>query len=137
MLPRAGRCAEHPEALTTMACAVCGRTVCAACDVGNRHASRCPEHASVRLVQGWAEVLRTVDDAEAELLTGRLRAVGLDAHVLSQKDHVHVLSVGGLAVVRVLVPAWQWSQARAALAETAEGRRSTGGAANPEIAGEA
>lgn len=136
MLPRVSRCAEHPEALTSMACAVCGRPVCAACDAGNRHASRCPEHESVRLVQGWAEVLQTVDDAEAELFTGRLRALGLDAHVLSQKDHVHVLSVGALAVVRVLVPAWQWDRARAALAESGEGRPA-GGAASSEIAGEA
>jgi len=86
---------------------VCGRAVCAACDAGDRYVSLCTRHGDVNIVQGWAEVARTFDEAEAELAAGLLRAAGLDGHVLSQKDHAHMLSMAGMAVVRVLVPAGQ------------------------------
>lgn len=91
---------------------MCGRAVCPACDEGDRYVSLCGRHADVNVVQGWAEALRTHDDAEAELASGNLRAAGLDANVLSQKDHAHMLSMAGMAVVRVLVPAGQYETAR-------------------------
>lgn len=69
----------------------------------------------MNVVQGWAEAFRTHDDAEAGLAAGNLRAAGLDAHVLSQKDHAHMLSMAGMAVVRVLVPAGQYEAARETL----------------------
>lgn len=91
---------------------MCGRAVCRVCDQGDRYVSLCDRHADVNVVQGWAEALRTYDDAEAELASGSLRAAGLDANVLSQKDHAHMLSMAGMAVVRVLVPAGQYETAR-------------------------
>jgi len=91
---------------------VCGRPVCPACDAGDRYVSLCEGHARVKIVHGWAEALRTFDDAEAGLAAGNLRAAGLDANVLSQKDHAHMLSMAGMAVVRVLVPAGQYEAAR-------------------------
>lgn len=86
--------------------------MCAACDHGDRYVSLCGRHADVNIVQGWAEAFRTSDDAEAELAAGSVRAAGLDAHVLSQKDHAHMLSMAGMAIVRVLVPAVQYEAAR-------------------------
>lgn len=74
----------------------------------------------MNVVQGWAEAIRTHDDAEAELAAGSLRAAGLDAHVLSQKDHAHMLSMAGMAVVRVLVPAGQYEDALDILRDTDE-----------------
>lgn len=59
------------------------------------------------IVQGWAEVVQTAADEEAQILVSTLRAADLDAQVFSQKDHAHMLSIGGMAVVRVLVPAAQ------------------------------
>ena len=66
-------------------------------------------------MQGWAEVLRTGDEGRAEVVAGTLRAGGIPAHVLSQKDHAYVFAFGGLAVVRVLVPAFRLERARALL----------------------
>lgn len=68
-------------------------------------------------MQGWAEVDRPKDELRAEVIAGVLRAIGLDAQVLSQTDHANVVGVGGLAVVRVLVPAYLYDRARRALAE--------------------
>ncbi len=63
------------------------------------------------VVQGWAEVCQTGADEEAQILVSALHAADLDAQVFSQKDHAHMLSVGGMAVVRVLVPAAQYEAA--------------------------
>lgn len=127
MFARPARCEIHPETLTSTGCAVCGRAVCPACDRGDRYVSLCEAHREVKVVQGWAEAIRMHDDAEAELAAGSLRAAGLDANVLSQKDHAHMLSMAGMAVVRVLVPAGQYEDARDVLraADEAHGAEST------------
>ena len=78
----------------------------------------CDAHAAVRLIQGWAEVHRTVDEVEAIVAAEALRALGFDAQVLSQKDHANVVGVGGLAVVRILVPPFQRQAAREALEDS-------------------
>jgi hypothetical protein len=91
--------------------------VCDHCDQGDKHASLCGTHAGIRILQGWAEIDRPKDELRAEVIAGVLRASGLDAQVLSQTDHANVVGVGGLAIVRVLVPAYQYARARHALAE--------------------
>lgn len=73
--------------------------------------SLCEDHGHIPIVQGWVEVWQTGTDSEAELVAGHLRAQDLDAQVLSQKDHAHMLSVAGMAIVRVLVPAAQYEAA--------------------------
>lgn len=96
---------------------MCGAALCERCEQGTRHASLCELHARVRILQGWAEIDRPKDELRAEVIAGALRATGLDAQVLSQTDHANVVGVGGLAIVRVLVPAYQYERARHALAE--------------------
>jgi hypothetical protein len=55
---------------------------------------------------------------EAELMALRLRANGIDAHVLDQTFHAEPLpSVRSFSVVRVMAPASQAAEARAILAE--------------------
>jgi hypothetical protein len=55
---------------------------------------------------------------EAELIALRLRANGIDAHVVDQTFHAEPLpSVRSFAVVRVMVPAGQAAEARRILAE--------------------
>jgi len=62
--------------------------------------------------QGWAQVYSTNDDMEAELIRDNLQADGIDAQVLSQKDHFALpVDLGDLAQVRVLVPAYDWEVA--------------------------
>lgn len=54
-------------------------------------------------MQGWAEVGRYQDEVAAGLAADLLHSHGIEASVLSQKDRWHVVSFGGLAVVRLLV----------------------------------
>lgn len=103
---RAARCAAHPSAVAERSCVVCGRALCVRCRHGPRHTALCDEHRGVRLISGWAETYRTSSELEAELAAGILRGAGIEAHVLSQKDSVNVVTFGGLSVLRVLVPAY-------------------------------
>lgn len=96
---------------------MCGVPVCHECRAGTRHAALCGEHGGVRLIEGWAEVLRTSEELEAEFTAGILRAAGIEARVLSQKDHANVVTFGGLSVVRLLVPAFRLDAARRTLEE--------------------
>lgn len=73
-------------------------------------------------MHGWAEVAQAADEVRAEMLAGTVRAAGIDAQLLSQKDHATVVSFTGLAIVRVLVPAFQWQPARVALERSADDR---------------
>ena len=63
------------------------------------------------MLHGWAEVARVADELRASLLADRLRNEGVEAMVFSQKDRWHVVTFGGLAVVRVLVPAASYERA--------------------------
>jgi hypothetical protein len=108
-------CAAHGDRIADRACVVCGRAVCGACRRGDRHTALCPEHGDVRILGGWAELARTSDEVDAELLAARLTAAGVEARVLSQKDRANVVTFGGLSVVRVLVPAHRLLEAREGL----------------------
>lgn len=65
----------------------------------------------MRITEGWAEVAQFPDEATALLTTDFLRSHDIDAALLSQKDRWHVVSFGGLAVIRVLVPAAMFVEA--------------------------
>jgi hypothetical protein len=105
---------------------VCARALCRECLRGGRHTPACSEHEHVRLVQGWAEVARTTDEVSGVLVVEQLLGQGLEATLLSQKDRWHVVTFGGLAVVRVLVPAGQYLEAERVLAEADAGPRAVG-----------
>lgn len=119
-LSRPDVCAAHGQAVTTWACAVCGVRVCSVCRRGTRHAALCETHADVRLLEGWAEVGRGSDEVAADVAAERIRLSGLEARVISQKDHVNVVGFGGLSIVRILVPAFQFERSRAILAQGGE-----------------
>lgn len=57
------------------------------------------------IILGWAEVARHQDEVAANLTVELLRSYDIEATILSQKDRWHVVTFGGLAVIRVLVPA--------------------------------
>lgn len=65
----------------------------------------------MRILQGWAEIARVSDEVRAGLLVHHLRSFDVEAMVFSQKDRWHVVTFGGLAVVRVLVPAASYAEA--------------------------
>ena len=65
----------------------------------------------MRVIEGWAEVMRTSDELEAGWQADLLRESGIEAQVLSQKDRANVVTFGGLSVVRLLVPAFRLEEA--------------------------
>ncbi len=69
----------------------------------------------MQVFQGWAEVAQRQDELAARLTVDQLRSHDIEATFLSQKDRWHVVSFGGLAVIRVLVPAISYLEAREVL----------------------
>lgn len=57
------------------------------------------------------------------MMAGTLRATGLEAQIFSQKDHANVVELGGLAIVKVLVPAYQYERACQVLEDAGMRRR--------------
>lgn len=110
-------CERHPDRSAPGRCALCGVAVCEECDRGTSHYHRCPDHADVRIIEGWAEVLAVPDDVEAQLIEENLRAERIDVRILSQKDHFAIpVEFGDVARVRLLVPTYAYEEAERVIA---------------------
>lgn len=108
----AAACSNHADRPATGQCVICGQAVCEECNKGGDTHFLCEAHASIPVVQGWAQVYTTSDDLEAQLIRDNLQAEGIDSRVLSQKDHFAVpVDLGDLSPVRVLVPAYDYTEA--------------------------
>jgi RNA polymerase subunit RPABC4/transcription elongation factor Spt4 len=111
------RCDVHADRPAPGQCALCGSALCVECEAGDRRYHRCAEHADVPIIEGWAQVLSLADEVEARLIEDNLRAEGVDARVLSQKDHsAFPVDLGDLAVVRVLAPTYAFQDAQRIIA---------------------
>ncbi len=111
-------CEQHPDRAAVGACVVCGRALCEKCNEGKGREFLCDVHRDVEIVEGWAEVYSTGDDTEADLIRDNLKGEGIDAQVLSQRDHYGItVGMGDFARVRVLVPAYEYEDAMRSLAE--------------------
>ena len=108
-------CAAHPDRPAVGCCVICGRPVCRECRSGDRQACLCEEHASIPVIEGWAQVYSTGDEIEAQLIEENLRAEGIDSRVFSQKDRSFAVGMGDLSPVRVLVPAYAYADAYAVI----------------------
>jgi hypothetical protein len=104
-------CEAHPEATAGGRCVLCNRAVCRACLAGDRRVFRCEDHASVGVIQGWAQVYSTTREFEARLLRENLQAEGIEARIFSQKDNMLSVDLGELSIVRLLVPVWEYEPA--------------------------
>jgi uncharacterized C2H2 Zn-finger protein len=92
-------------------CVLCGRTVCRN-EPANGRPALCEFHASIPIIEQWAQVYTTNDGMEAGLIVQNLQAEGIDAQVYSQKDeHAFPVDFGELSIVRVLVPLWEFEGA--------------------------
>lgn len=110
-------CARHPERQAKGQCVVCGRALCEDCNRSGKAHYLCEDHSDIAVVQGWAEVYSTSDDLAAELIRENLKAEGVDARVLSQKDHFSIpVDLGDFSPVRVLVPAYAYTDAASLIA---------------------
>lgn len=111
-------CAKHADRSAEGQCVICGTTLCADCNKGGDTHFLCETHREIPVVQGWAQVYSTSDDLEAQLIRDNLDAEGVDARVLSQKDHFALpVDFGDLSPVRVLVPAYDYAEAARVIAE--------------------
>src|ERR1051325_9294519 len=108
-----GTCTLHPERKADGVCVMCGTALCEECNRGAGTMFVCADHASVPVMDGWAQVYTTSDDLEAELIRDNLESEGIDAQVLSQKDHFSfTVDIGARSPVRVLVPAFAYQDAQ-------------------------
>lgn len=116
-LERARECERHRDREAPGVCALCGVAVCKECDKGDRLYHRCEQHAGVAILEGWAQLLAIPDAVEAQLIEENLRAEGIEARLLDQKDHsAFPVEFGDLARVRVLVPTYAWIEAQRVIA---------------------
>jgi hypothetical protein len=104
-------CETHTNREAEGSCVVCGMVVCEECNKPVGRHFVCAEHASIPLISGWAEAYAAVDEVEGELIRDNLEAEGIEARLLSQKDHIFSVEVGELSQVRVLVPAFEYLDA--------------------------
>ena len=110
-------CELHPERPAAGRCALCGQALCEKCDKGRKPYHLCEEHAGVPVIEGWAEVVSVPDEVEARLIEENIRAEGIEARILDQKDHsAFPVEFGDLARVRVLVPTYAYGDAERILA---------------------
>ncbi len=117
-LREARQCSNHAERGAEGQCVVCGTAVCKDCNQGGDNHYLCETHRTIPVVEGWAQIYTTSDDLEAHLIRENLEAEGVDARVLSQKDHFSLpVDLGDLSPVRVLVPAYAYQDAQKLLAE--------------------
>jgi hypothetical protein len=103
-------CDEHPDARAVGRCILCGRALCAGDAHQERNVTLCATHRGVPIIEGWAQVYSTTSELEARLLRENLQAEGIDAQVYSQKDMMFNVDLGELAIVRLLVPVWEYDQ---------------------------
>jgi hypothetical protein len=116
-------CDVHGDRAAAGRCVVCGRLVCDECEgAEQQRAFLCAEHRGVRVTDGWAEVYTTTSEVEAQLLRDDLRAQGIDAQVLSQRDMMFSVDLGELSIVRLLVPVWTYAEAVEAVKAHLEGQ---------------
>lgn len=112
------QCAQHADRSAAGQCVVCGTAVCEDCNRSRADHFICESHCEIPVVRGWAQVYTTSDDLEAQLIRDNLQAEGVDAQVISQKDHFAVpVDLGDLSPVRVLVPVYAYSEAAELIAE--------------------
>jgi len=104
-------CEEHPGTPAEGRCVICGKLVCGSCRPTDTDPYVCAEDSGIPISEGWAQVYSTTSEVEAQLLRENLQAEGITATIISQKDHNFPVGLGELAIVRIMVPVWQYGGA--------------------------
>ena len=108
---QAAACETHADRSAVGRCVICGRPVCEECAAKEQPVKLCQDHASVNIIEGWAQVYSEASEFEAQLLRENLRAEGIDAQIYSQRDRAFSVELGELSIVRLLVPVWEYGRA--------------------------
>lgn len=103
-------CGDGDSRQAAFRCVICEAPVCGDGPGGDRPAV-CELHEGIPIMEGWAQVYTTSDEFEAGLIVQNLQAEGVDAQLYSQKDAVFPVDLGELAIVRVMVPLWEFQGA--------------------------
>jgi hypothetical protein len=69
----------------------------------------------------WVQVFTTSTQLEADMLKANLQSADIPVQLLSQVDSSRQLTVGGLAIVKVFVPASDIDDARAIIDDIQQG----------------
>jgi len=119
-------CAAHPSSNAIGVCIVCQTPLCELCGESNEDRLFCSKHLDVVLEDDWAEVLRSTDINEAELVKAILEGVGFHVEVRDFGSIGFVWDGGGDSSLsrsqlgkpaRVFVPISELLQARETLRE--------------------
>jgi hypothetical protein len=107
---------ERPWAFASSAATPSARSA-----IRRRDASRLCRHGAIPGHRGLGPDLHDVRRVEADLIKENLQSEGVDAAVLSQKDRSFNVELGDLSPVRVLVPAYDYSEPCSVLGQHMDG----------------
>lgn len=96
-------CSTHFDRDAVAGCVLCGKPLCAECVRTIDDISYCEDDSHYRINQEYTDVYKTSDDIEAQMLKANLEGAGIDAVVFNQHDHVYYVTMGMLAIVKVMV----------------------------------
>ena len=71
------RCDEHQQNQASGVCIICQRLLCHECGVKITRRIFCEAHRKVQVQEDWAEVFRSTEIADAELIKSLLESTGL------------------------------------------------------------
>jgi hypothetical protein len=123
-------CDEHPQQLATGVCIICQTLTCELCSKAVHGRNFCLPHRKVKVQQDWAEVFRSTEIADAELVKSVLESAG---HKVSAHDFNSIGFIwdgGGDSPIsrsninkpaKVLVPIPEYLKAMEVIAEWDEG----------------
>ena len=98
------QCENHHSVPAGGLCVICGKPVCNDCARSRAGKYFCEDDKHVRIYEGWAVLVVTGLEYEAQMVKANLERAGIECLVFSQQDHSFFLTVGDLARVKVMVP---------------------------------
>ncbi len=110
-------CENHPSEPASGFCVVCEKPVCEDCARTKGGKLFCEDDKHVRIHEGWAVLLVTGHEYEAQMVKANLERADIESLVFSQQDHVLFFTFGGLAKVKVMVPKSRFLEAQRILDE--------------------
>jgi len=96
-------CETHPERPASTVCIICRATLCKECAQRVRRRFFCNEHCSVEVEEDWAEVYRTHDANDAEMVKSVLAAAGVGVQAQNLSPAPMGAFFGESAVFRLLM----------------------------------
>ncbi len=97
-------CETHPDREATRTCVICYQLMCEECRAPSSDRYLCMEHREAELLDDWAKVFQSPNEAEAELVKGLLESFNFRSVILRNR-------IQEAQVVKVFVPLPDYSTA--------------------------